>query len=98
MLVIYFSDSTIPYFCLIGTFAQICKIVGGQRYSRKLNEVQVRNLLRATCERPPAREGRIKNMVAANRYNDEDVVKKFGMQVKAEMAMVEARVLPPPMV
>lgn len=84
--------------CLIGTFAQICKIVGGQRYSRRLNEAQVRNLLRATCVRPPVREGRITKTVEVNEYNKKEVVENFGIQVTAEMATVEARVLTPPTV
>lgn len=38
---------------------QVCNILGGQRYSRKLNERQVTNILRLACERPDKREGSI---------------------------------------
>lgn len=58
----------------------------------------MRNLLRATCERPTVREAGITSIVKVNDYNNEEVVKNFGLQVKPEMAMVEARVLPPPTV
>lgn len=35
---------------------QVCKIVEGQRYSKRLNERQITNLLRVTCQRPQDRE------------------------------------------
>uniref|UniRef100_A0A453H1K8 PAZ domain-containing protein n=1 Tax=Aegilops tauschii subsp. strangulata TaxID=200361 RepID=A0A453H1K8_AEGTS len=38
---------------------EVCNILGGQRYSRKLNERQVTNILRLACERPDKREGSI---------------------------------------
>lgn len=37
---------------------QVCSIVQGQRYSSKLNENQVRNILQFTCERPADRQTR----------------------------------------
>jgi hypothetical protein len=38
-------------------------------------------------------------MVKRNNYNGEQLVnKEFGIQVRDEMALVDARVLPPPMV
>lgn len=77
---------------------ELCTIVAGQRYTRKLNEKQVTNLLRATCQRPRDREANINQMVKRNNYNGEQLVnKEFGIQVRAEMALVDARVLPPPM-
>lgn len=42
-----------------GFFAQVCRIVPGQRYTKKLNERQVTALLRATCQRPADRENSI---------------------------------------
>lgn len=35
---------------------QVCKIVEGQRYSKRLNERQITNLLRVTCQHPQERE------------------------------------------
>ncbi|KAF5934236.1 hypothetical protein HYC85_030407 [Camellia sinensis] len=76
---------------------EICKIVEGQRYSKKLNEKQVSALLKATCQRPDVREGSIKQMVRHNNYNNDKLVnEEFGIQVRAELASVDARVLPPP--
>lgn len=41
---------------------QACKIVEGQRYSKKLNDKQVTNILRATCQRPQQREQSIREV------------------------------------
>ncbi|KAI3450653.1 hypothetical protein Pfo_007318 [Paulownia fortunei] len=77
---------------------ELCKIVAGQRYSKKLNERQVTALLRATCQRPPDRENSIKEMVGHNNYNRDALVNtEFGIQVRPELTSVEARVLPAPM-
>ncbi|KAJ4843305.1 hypothetical protein Tsubulata_046568 [Turnera subulata] len=41
---------------------ELCTIVEKQRYSKRLNEKQVTNLLNATCRRPTKREGTIKRI------------------------------------
>lgn len=77
---------------------ELCNIVEGQRFSRKLNERQVTALLKATCQRPHDRENSILQMVKYNNYNQDDLVnKEFGISVRPEMTSIEARVLPPPM-
>ena len=76
----------------------MCRIVEGQRYSKKLNERQVTNLLRATCQRPYDRERSINGMVGHNNYNEDELVKEFGTRVGNQMTMVDARVLTPPLV
>ncbi|EXB81597.1 Protein argonaute 5 [Morus notabilis] len=86
------GSSTRPIFLPL----EVCKIVQGQRYSKKLNENQVSNLLRANCQRPLEREETIKRTVRHNNYSGDGRVKEFGMQVRLEMAEVEARILPPP--
>lgn len=35
---------------------KVCKIVEGQRYSKRLNERQITALLKVTCQRPQERE------------------------------------------
>ncbi|XP_048136222.1 protein argonaute 5 isoform X1 [Rhodamnia argentea] len=77
---------------------ELCKIVDGQRYTKRLNERQVTALLRATCQRPYDRERSIRQMVDENKYDEELLLtKEFGMSVRKELASIEARVLPPPM-
>ncbi|KAJ0238931.1 Protein argonaute 5 [Hirschfeldia incana] len=87
------SDSKPAYFPM-----ELCRIAEGQRYTKKLNERQVTAMLKATCQRPEQRENSIKGMVKNNKYNEIDLVsKEFGMSVTDQLASVEARVLPPPM-
>ncbi|CDP07006.1 unnamed protein product [Coffea canephora] len=76
---------------------EVCTIVEGQKYSKKLNDRQVTALLRATCQRPREREQSIRDMVMRNNYNNDQLVhQEFGIQVRPELTSVEARVLPPP--
>uniref|UniRef100_A0A803QMP0 Piwi domain-containing protein n=1 Tax=Cannabis sativa TaxID=3483 RepID=A0A803QMP0_CANSA len=76
---------------------QICTIVEGQRYSKKLNERQVTNLLRATCQRPIDREGSIRQTVQQNNFSKQEIVQDFGINVANDMTSVQARVLTPPL-
>ncbi|KAK2980073.1 hypothetical protein RJ640_028802 [Escallonia rubra] len=77
---------------------EICRIVEGQRYSKKLNDKQVTALLKATCQRPHEREASIMGMVAGNNYNNDELVnKEFGIQMRTELTTIDARVLPPPL-
>ncbi|EOA29189.1 hypothetical protein CARUB_v10025461mg [Capsella rubella] len=75
---------------------ELCQIVGEQRYTKRLNEKQVTALLKATCQRPEERERSIQRLVVGNKY-DSPLVKEFGMSVTSQLASIEARVLPPPM-
>ncbi|CAK8576282.1 unnamed protein product [Lathyrus sativus] len=75
---------------------ELCQIEPGQRYSKRLNEEQVTALLRATCQRPPQRENDIQHIVKQHHFNTDKVVKEFGINVREELALVDARVLPPP--
>jgi eukaryotic translation initiation factor 2C len=42
---------------------QVCSIVEGQRYSRKLNERQVSGILKMACERPAQREKSVLDVI-----------------------------------
>ncbi|XP_047314074.1 protein argonaute MEL1-like [Impatiens glandulifera] len=88
----YGSDSKPIYLPL-----ELCKIVEGQRYTKKLNERQVTTLLMATCQRPVHREQNIRQMVRQNDYNNDKFVNEFGLHIQPEPTVVEARLLPPPM-
>ncbi|KAG6678975.1 hypothetical protein I3842_14G108200 [Carya illinoinensis] len=59
------------------------EIVAGQRYSRLSERQVITNLLRATCRRPRERENSIKEL----RVNEE-----FGVKVKDELVVVDARI------
>lgn len=76
---------------------ELCKIVEGQRYTKKLTDRQVTNMLRATCQRPHERQSSIQRTVERNNYNGNQLVStEFGIQVSNELTSVDARVLPPP--
>nr|BAO49750.1 argonaute protein [Lilium longiflorum] len=75
---------------------EVCKIVEGQRYSKKLSDKQVTGILKATCKRPHEREKSIHEMVLKNDYGNDEFAKEFGMSITPNLATVEARVLNPP--
>ncbi|KAG2546849.1 hypothetical protein PVAP13_9KG048600 [Panicum virgatum] len=75
---------------------EVCNIAKGQRYSSKLNEHQVRNILRLACEQPAEREERTLGILKKNNYTADDYAKEFGIKVNNQLALVDARVLPAP--
>ncbi|CAN6197137.1 unnamed protein product [Urochloa humidicola] len=76
---------------------EVCEIIEGQKYPRKLSGKQVASVLKATCERPQKRENNIIQMVGHNNYSADTMAQVFGITVANQMANVQARVLPPPM-
>ncbi|KAJ3678657.1 hypothetical protein LUZ60_002460 [Juncus effusus] len=85
------SGNTITYFPM-----EVCQIVEGQRYNRKLNENQVTQMLLSTCQKPPAREYNIINSLKENKYNSDSFVIEFEMQVDERLTQIDARILPAP--
>ncbi|XP_020575967.1 protein argonaute MEL1-like [Phalaenopsis equestris] len=85
------SDSKPKYLPL-----EVCQIVDGQRYVKKLNEVQVSEILKVACTPPTEREGKILELVRKNNYDNDLFAKNFGIGVQPNLITVEARVLQPP--
>ncbi|XP_075661024.1 protein argonaute 1 [Castanea sativa] len=75
---------------------EVCKIVEGQRYSKRLNERQITALLKVTCQRPQERERDIMQTVEHNAYHNDPYAKEFGIKISERLASVEARILPAP--
>ncbi|KAK7314734.1 hypothetical protein VNO77_33262 [Canavalia gladiata] len=75
---------------------EVCKIVEGQRYSKRLNERQITALLKVTCQRPIERERDIMQTVHHNAYHEDPYAKEFGIKISEKLAQVEARILPAP--
>ncbi|KAI4311295.1 hypothetical protein MLD38_036200 [Melastoma candidum] len=75
---------------------EACKIVEGQRYTKRLNEKQITALLRFTCQRPRDREQDILHTVQHNAYDQDPYAKEFGIKISEKLASVEARILPAP--
>ncbi|XP_031476347.1 protein argonaute 10-like [Nymphaea colorata] len=75
---------------------EACKIVEGQRYTKRLNEKQITALLKVTCQRPRDREMDILQTVHHNAYDQDPYAKEFGIKISEKLASVEARILPAP--
>ncbi|KVI11295.1 hypothetical protein Ccrd_010296 [Cynara cardunculus var. scolymus] len=100
--------SVVEYFQEISIVGQACKIVEGQRYTKRLNEKQITALLKVTCQRPKDRENDILQVsilidqflhhhtVQQNSYNQDPYAKEFGIRISEKLASIEARVLPAP--
>ncbi|KAF9624203.1 hypothetical protein IFM89_008141 [Coptis chinensis] len=75
----------------------VCKIVEGQKYSKKLNDKQITARLRAACQCPTQMEDNLWSMVQNNNYITDRFAQEFGIQVKTNFASIqEARVLRAP--
>ncbi|XP_061373942.1 protein argonaute 10-like isoform X2 [Gastrolobium bilobum] len=75
---------------------EACKIVEGQRYTKRLNEKQITALLKVTCQRPRDRENDILRTIQQNAYDQDPYAKEFGIKISEKLASVEARILPAP--
>ncbi|XP_078169217.1 protein argonaute 1B-like [Carex rostrata] len=75
---------------------EVCMIIRGQKYRKKLNEGQTTGMLQATCQNPGERQSRIIKARRENGYNEDTYAIDFGLTVSEEPTNVEARVLPTP--
>lgn len=84
---------------------EVCDIIPGQRYLRKLNEQQTAQMIRLTCQTPDRRANKIAQAIndlgLAERNtgiiaSDKDFLENFGVKVSEEMMEIPARVLDPP--
>ncbi|RIA82435.1 Piwi domain-containing protein [Glomus cerebriforme] len=75
---------------------EICEVIEGQRYLRKLNERQTADMIKFTCQPPNIRANKIKMGLDTLNYRDNEQMTQFKMKVSNDMAIVQARVLPIP--
>ncbi|KAF5189394.1 argonaute, partial [Thalictrum thalictroides] len=75
---------------------KVCKIVGGQRYTKRLNETQVANMVKMNNKKPVERETSILEMVVENDYQNDEYAKEFGIRISKSPTSVQARILPSP--
>ncbi|MED6155463.1 argonaute 5 [Stylosanthes scabra] len=76
---------------------EVCWIAAGQRYTKRLTEAQVTSLLKANCQRPQDRENYIRQIARQNNFDNDKHAREFGIRVKEELSLIDARVLHPPM-
>ncbi|KAJ4708350.1 Protein argonaute like [Melia azedarach] len=75
---------------------EACKIVEGQRCTKRLNEKQITSLLKFSCQRPHEQETDILKTALQNGYDQDPYAKEFGIKVDNKLVAIEARVLPAP--
>lgn len=75
---------------------EVCSVVEGQRYPKKLDEMQTAEMIKFAALRPTDRENSIKNGLRVLDYGHNEFHKSFGLKVSNEMSAVKARVLPAP--
>ncbi|KAF9194167.1 hypothetical protein BGZ50_006646 [Haplosporangium sp. Z 11] len=75
---------------------EVCSIVEGQRYVKKLDPRQTSDMIKFTNQLPPVRANNIKEGLRILSYDDNEYLKDFGMKVAKEMVTIKAHVLPVP--
>ncbi|KAL0086448.1 hypothetical protein J3Q64DRAFT_1740019 [Phycomyces blakesleeanus] len=75
---------------------EVCNILPGQRFRQKLNEAQTAEMIKFTCTKPHIRANKIKQGIQLLQYQANPYLQAFSVKVKPEMAIIKARVLPPP--
>uniref|UniRef100_A0A453E8G2 PAZ domain-containing protein n=1 Tax=Aegilops tauschii subsp. strangulata TaxID=200361 RepID=A0A453E8G2_AEGTS len=75
---------------------EVCNIVPGQRYQKKLDDGQVSKMMSIACQHPAGRETSIRKSVLENKYNSAKRANEFGIEVDSNPTSVQARVLPAP--
>ncbi|KAF9359202.1 Eukaryotic translation initiation factor 2C [Mortierella sp. AD094] len=75
---------------------EVCTVVEGQRYMKKLDERQTADMIKFTSQPPAVRANNIKDGVKLLNYEDNEFIKDFGMKISNEMATIKARILQAP--
>ncbi|KAG0057713.1 Protein argonaute 10 [Gryganskiella cystojenkinii] len=78
--------------------AEVCEIVPGKRYLKKLNEEQTSEMIKGTCLRPQERAQKIQQLFPILNHKNDEYMKSFQMEISEEMTVVPARVLPAPQI
>lgn len=80
--------------------AELCDIVQGLPFRGRLNDVQTSNMLRAALRTPKENSDLIRGdgfaKLAIAPGSPHDTLKNFGITIDQQMAVVPARILPPP--
>ncbi|OAQ28263.1 Piwi-domain-containing protein [Linnemannia elongata AG-77] len=86
-------DNQTMYFPL-----EVCNVVSGRRYTKRLNELQTAEMIKGTCITPDQRAAKIQASFPVLDFEHNEYLKGFQMEISKEMQVVPARVLPPPQV
>ncbi|KAF9973718.1 eukaryotic translation initiation factor 2C, 2 [Actinomortierella ambigua] len=75
---------------------ELCHLVQGQRYVRKLDDRQTSDMLKFMGLNPTDRANRIRKGVQLLNYKGNEYIRAFGMEIDTNMVKVKARILPAP--
>ncbi|KAI9295202.1 Piwi-domain-containing protein [Neoconidiobolus thromboides FSU 785] len=75
---------------------EVCKIMPGQRYMKKLNERQTSDMIKLTCQRPNERANKINESMKILKHDQNEFLDDFKISLSNEMINLDARVLPGP--
>lgn len=77
---------------------EVCQVIPGQRYLKKLNEKQTAEMIKFTCHKPNVRANKIQQGLPLLKHKDNEYIQAFGVTISPEMAITNARVLSAPKV
>ncbi|RUP50486.1 Piwi domain-containing protein [Jimgerdemannia flammicorona] len=75
---------------------EVCEIVQGQRYLKKMSDRQTADMIKFTCQSPDTRAIKVADGMKKLNYAENEYLRQFGMKVQSEMQILDARILPPP--
>ncbi|KAF9438295.1 eukaryotic translation initiation factor 2C, 2 [Entomortierella beljakovae] len=75
---------------------EICYVIEGQRYVKKLDQDQTADMIKYTAMPPHVRANKIRTGLKILKYDDNPNLADFGVRVSSEMTELKARVLPAP--
>ncbi|XP_050439319.1 protein argonaute-2-like [Adelges cooleyi] len=75
---------------------ELCTVQKGQIRMKKLTENQTANMVRNAARPPTDRRSNIENSIRDIKYNQDPVLKEFGIEIQEKFATVPARVLDQP--
>ncbi|KAF9434815.1 argonaute 1 [Entomortierella beljakovae] len=75
---------------------EVCSVVEGQRYPKKLDERQTADMIKFTCQQPHVRANTIRDSLSLLDYDNNEYLKDFGLKISSEMVTIKARSLPAP--
>ncbi|GES81009.1 piwi domain-containing protein [Rhizophagus clarus] len=75
---------------------EVCEVLPEQRYIRKLNGKQTKEMIKFARQNPSLRANMINEGLNILNYRNNEYLRQFGMDISNDMAVVKARVLPTP--
>lgn len=75
---------------------EVCMLLPGQRYSKKLGPIQVAEMIKLTCVKPADRLKSIEAGMNAFSFGNNEYLKHWGLEVSQVPISIKGRTLPPP--